>query len=141
MTTQSLSKDELAAKAQQARSQSIATYSDYRVGAALQTVSGEVITAGNIESSTFGLTLCAERVAMFSALADGHRKFSAIAVATENGATPCGACRQILWEFAGDIPVYLINDTNEVTELSMGEFFPHPFDSSKLPEKEHGHEE
>jgi len=136
MTKQSITKDDLAEQALQARDQAIAPYSDYRVGAALLTDTGEVITAGNIESSTFGLTLCAERVAMFSALTLGHRGFSAIAVATENSATPCGACRQILWEFAGDIPVYLVNDQHEVTEISLGEFFPYPFDGSQLPGKE-----
>lgn len=122
----------LVTKAREAREKAIAPYSNYRVGAALLTSAGEIITAGNIESSTYGLTLCAERVAIFSALSHGHRSFEAIAVATDNGATPCGACRQILWEFAGDIPVYIVDAKDQVTSQQMSEFFPYPFDDSKL---------
>ncbi|MCF7804644.1 MAG: cytidine deaminase [Candidatus Marinimicrobia bacterium] len=133
MTDTSVSKDVLAREAITARAQAIAPYSGYQVGAALLADSGEVITAGNIESSTYGLTLCAERVAIFSALAQSHRQFAAIAIATENGASPCGACRQILWEFAGDIPVYLVDDNEHLKEHTMSDFFPHPFDASHLP--------
>ena len=115
-----------------AREKSIAPYSGYTVGAALLTGDAAVITAGNIESSTYGLTLCAERVAMFSALADGYREFQAIAVSTRNGGSPCGSCRQILWEYAGDIPVYMVADDGAVTVENLSDLLPLPFDKSKL---------
>ncbi len=130
--SKTVSKDELVAAAIQAREKSIAPYSQYRVGAALLTASGDIISAGNIESSTYGLTLCAERVAMFSALADGYRQFQAIAIATRNGGSPCGACRQILWEFAGDIPVHLVDNDHNGETKQLSELLPQPFDNSKL---------
>ncbi len=124
--------DSLAADAIRAKDLAIAPYSNFKVGAALLTASGEVITAGNIESSTYGLTLCAERVALFSALSDGHRSFDALAIATNNGSTPCGACRQILWEFAGDIQILLVDGNSQIKRMSLTELFPLPFDESNL---------
>jgi len=102
------------------------------VGAALVTGSGEIITAGNIESSTYGLTMCAERIALFSALSRGYREFSAIAIATEDGASPCGACRQLLWEFAGDCVIYLVGPAGKTETRSLSELFPSPFDQRNL---------
>ena len=87
----------------------MAGFSDFKVGAALETTDGRIITGCNIENSTYGLTMCAERVAIFKAVSEGHRSFGRIAVVadTTQPTTPCGACRQILWEFAGNIEVIL----------------------------------
>jgi len=127
-----ITSEKLVEQALVAREKAIAPYSNYTVGAALLTSDGTVITAGNIESSTYGLTLCAERVAMFSALADGYRDFEAIAIATRNGGSPCGSCRQILWEFAGNIPVYLTDENRNIEEAALLTLLPKPFDKSKL---------
>ena len=95
--------------ARMARERAMAAFSDFKVGAALETTDGRIITGCNIENSTYGLTMCAERVAMFKALSEGHRSFTRIAVVadTSQPTTPCGACRQMLWEFAGNIEVIL----------------------------------
>ena len=92
-----------------ARERAMAAFSDFKVGAALETTDGQIITGCNIENSTYGLTMCAERVAIFKAISEGHRSFKRIAVVadTSQPTSPCGACRQILWEFAGDIEVIL----------------------------------
>lgn len=130
--SKNVSRDALVAEALGARNKAIAPYSHYQVGAALLTAKGDIVTAGNIETSTYGLTLCAERVAMFAALSGGHREFQAIAIATKNGGTPCGACRQVLWEFAGDIPVHLVDTENRVETKKLSDLLPQPFDNSKL---------
>ncbi|MBD3275390.1 MAG: cytidine deaminase, partial [Candidatus Marinimicrobia bacterium] len=91
-----------------------------------------IITAGNIESSSYSLTLCAERVALFSALSNGYREFTIIGVATDNGASPCGACRQLLWEFARDIQVILIDSGSNYREIPLADLLPEPFDDSSL---------
>src|SRR5262245_4331613 len=95
--------------ARAARLNAHAPFSNFEVGAALQTHDGKVITGCNIENATYGLTICAERVAMFKALSEGHRQFARIAVVADTQAPtpPCGACRQILWEFGGDLEVIL----------------------------------
>jgi cytidine deaminase len=97
----------LVAAARDARERAIAPYSGFRVGAALLTATGEVVLGCNIENATYGLTTCAERVALLKALSDGHRAFTMIAVVadTEAPTPPCGPCRQLLWEYCGDIPV------------------------------------
>ena len=94
-----------------ARTRAHARYSGFKVGAALETADGDVITGCNIENATYGLTVCAERVALFKALSEGHRVFTRIAVVadTEAPTPPCGACRQLLWEYCGDIEVMLAN--------------------------------
>jgi len=116
----------------EARKLAIAPYSQYKVGAALLTNSDKIFTAGNIESSSYSLTLCAERVALFSALSQGYREFTTIAVATDNGASPCGACRQLLWEFAPDIQVVLIDTDLNQREIPLADLLPNPFDESSL---------
>ncbi len=128
--------DRLLTKARKAREKALARYSNYRVGAALLTESGEIISAGNIESSTYGLTLCAERVALFSALSRGYRNFEAIAIATENLASPCGACRQVLWEFAGDLTVHLTDAAGTVEIYTLSDLFPRPFDAGSIQNTE-----
>lgn len=119
----------LIAEARAARERSIAPYSEFRVGAALRTRSGLVIPGCNIESATYGLTVCAERVALLTALAAGEREFDRIAVVsqTEVPVTPCGACRQLLWEYCGDIPVILSSLKGEQRRFRLSELLPHPF--------------
>ena len=126
--------DELVASARVARERALADYSGFKVGAALETADGEIITGCNIENATYGLTICAERVAMFKALSEGHRQFRRIAVVAETNSPtpPCGPCRQILWEFAGDIEVVLAN-TQSVTAIHrLSDLLPHPFDRRLL---------
>src|SRR5437868_15458474 len=97
--------------ARAARLHALAPFSDFKVGAALETVDGHIITGCNVENATYGLTICAERVAMFKAISEGHRAFTRIAVVadTEASTPPCGACRQILWEFGGNLEIILAN--------------------------------
>ena len=120
--------------ARRARDHAVAPFSRFKVGAALETGDGTIVTGCNVENATYGLTVCAERVAMFKALSEGHRAFVAIAVVadTEAPTPPCGACRQIIWEFCGDIPVVLANLKGKVEVLRMSQLFPKPFDSSNL---------
>ena len=126
--------DELVAAARQAREHAVADFSGFKVGAALETDTGEIITGCNIENATYGLTVCAERVAIFKALSEGKRSFTRIAVVadTANPTPPCGACRQIIWEFCGDIPVVIANLTEVKATLAMKEFLPLPFDNRLL---------
>ena len=127
-----ISTEGLIQSAVEARKLAMAPYSNYKVGAALLTDSDEIITAGNIESSSYSLTLCAERVALFSALSSGYREFTSIAVATDNGASPCGACRQLLWEFAPGIQVILVDGNSTHREIPLADLLPEPFDNSSL---------
>ncbi|HEY2932040.1 MAG TPA: cytidine deaminase [Acidobacteriota bacterium] len=117
-----------------ARDNAHAPYSNFRVGAALLDESGEIITGCNVENATYGLTVCAERVAIFKAISEGRRNFKAIAVAADSRilTPPCGACRQIIWEFCGDIPVHLVNVQGEEKEYQMKDLFPAPFDEKQL---------
>ncbi|HEX7088373.1 MAG TPA: cytidine deaminase [Vicinamibacterales bacterium] len=120
--------------ARAARRRAIAPFSGFRVGAALETAGGEIVAGCNIENASYGLTLCAERVAMFSALAAGHRRFRRIAVVadTEAPTPPCGACRQILWEFGGDLEVVLANLRRVTATYRLADLLPLPFDSRLL---------
>jgi cytidine deaminase len=125
---------ELLTAALAARQHAHAPYSHFLVGAALEDASGRVHTGCNIENATYGLTLCAERVAVFKAMSEGVREFRRIAVAadTETLTPPCGACRQILWEFCGDIEVMLVNPRGKSETLRMKDLFPRAFDASFL---------
>jgi cytidine deaminase len=129
-----LSDSDLVAAARSAREFAHADFSSFKVGAALETNDGTVVTGCNIENATYGLTVCAERVAMFKALSEGHRTFRRIVVVadTEAPTPPCGACRQILWEFGGDLEVILANLTHETGRHSLSSLFPLPFDKSLL---------
>ncbi len=120
--------------ARRARETAITPYSGFKVGAALETLDGHVVSGCNIENATYGLTLCAERVAMFKALSDGHRRFRRIAVVadTAEATPPCGPCRQILWEFGQDLEVVLANLERELRRFRMSELLPHPFDGRFL---------
>ena len=126
--------DRLVSAAREARERAVADYSGFKVGAALETVDGQIVTGCNIENATYGLTICAERVAVFKALSEGHRKFRRIAVVadTVDPTPPCGPCRQILWEFAGDIEVTLANLEAVTGTHKMSELLPHPFDRRLL---------
>jgi cytidine deaminase len=120
--------------ARQARENAHAPYSNFRVGAALRATSGRIFGGSNVENATYGLTVCAERVAIFKAMSEGERGFDAIAVVTDTDALtpPCGACRQLIWEFCGDVPVILANLKGKSETLQMRDLFPKPFDSSNL---------
>ena len=126
--------DRLVAAARKARRRAIAPYSKFKVGAALETEDGTVIEGCNVENASYGLTMCAERVAMFSALAQGHRQFRRIAVAADTDAPtpPCGPCRQILWEFGGNLQVTLANLRRVTGTHRMADLLPLPFDDRLL---------
>ncbi len=118
----------------QARQKAYAPYSNFKVGAALLASNGKIFTGCNIENATYGLTVCAERVALWKAISEGEREFERIAVASE-GATPvspCGACRQLLWEFCGDIEVILANPSGYKESHRLASLFPKPFDRRSL---------
>ena len=124
----------LIAAAMAARENAHAPYSNFRVGAALRAKSGRIFTGCNVENSTYGLTLCAERVAVFKAVSEGERGFDAVTVVADTDVLtpPCGACRQILWEFCGDADVVLANLKGKVELYKMAALFPKPFDTSFL---------
>ena len=119
-----------------ARTSALARYSKFYVGAALEADDGRVFTGCNIESAAYELTMCAERVTIWKALSEGARRFRRIAVAadTERLTPPCGACRQLIWEFCGDIPVVLANLRGDTETLRMSELLPRPFDADFLEE-------
>ncbi|MGE3959211.1 MAG: cytidine deaminase [Vicinamibacterales bacterium] len=127
-------RDLLVSAARAAREHAVARFSGFKVGAALQTPDGTIITGCNVENATYGLTVCAERVAMFKALSEGHREFVAVAVVadTQEPTPPCGACRQILWEFGGDLEVFLANLTEHKGTFRMKDLLPLPFDARLL---------
>lgn len=120
--------------ARAARENAHAPFSNFKVGAALRAKSGRIYTGCNVENATYGLTVCAERVAIFKAISEGERGFDAIAVCTDTDALtpPCGACRQIIWEFCGDVHVILSNLKGTSETHRMSALFPRPFDSSFL---------
>ncbi len=126
--------DSLVAAAKDARLNAHAPFSNFRVGAALRASSGRIFGGCNVENATYGLTVCAERVAIFKAISEGERGFTAIAVVTDTDSLtpPCGACRQLIWEFCGDVPVILANLHGKTEIAGMRELFPKPFDASNL---------
>jgi cytidine deaminase len=126
--------DPLVKAALRARENAHAPFSRFRVGAALEDDSGRIYTGCNIENATYGLTVCAERVAVFKAVSEGARRFTRIAVAADSGTLtpPCGACRQILWEFCGDLEVVLANSEGKTECFRLRQIFPRPFDASFL---------
>jgi len=125
---------DLIGAARRAREHADAAYSHFKVGAALETADGTVITGCNIENATYGLTICAERVAMFKALSEGHRAFTRIAIVadTEAPTPPCGACRQILWEFGGNLEIVLANLRKTRGTHRLKDLLPLPFDARLL---------
>ena len=129
---------ELVDKATAARDLAFAPYSNFKVGAAVETADGKIFTGCNIESATYGLTMCAERVAIWKAVSEGETSFSQIAVVvdTEELTPPCGSCRQIIWEFCGDIPVAMANLNGRSETLRMAELLPRAFDSHFFKEQD-----
>lgn len=119
----------LIAAAVGAREQAYVPYSKFLVGAALLTEGGQIIRGCNVENASYGLTICAERNAVFAAVAQGHRRFQAIALATAGGVTPCGACRQVLAEFCDDLPILIVDveQPDRVTETSLAVLLPGRF--------------
>jgi len=126
--------DTLIEAARRAREHALASFSHFKVGAALETTDGTIVTGCNIENATYGLTICAERVAMFKALSEGHRRFTRIAIVadTDEPTSPCGPCRQILWEFGGDLQVILANLKEEKGRHTLRDLLPLPFDARVL---------
>lgn len=127
--------DELIRAALAARQRAYAPYSNFKVGAALLTESGAICTGCNVENASYGLTICAERSAVAGALSAGHRRFAALVVATSGGATPCGACRQVLAEFSEDLPILLVDsdDPGIVREVSLANLLPEQFRRRDVP--------
>jgi cytidine deaminase len=121
-------------EARKARDRAYAPYSNFKVGAAVQGESGNIYIGCNVESASYGLTVCAERVAIWKGISMGETRFKSIAVVVETDdlTPPCGVCRQIIWEFCGDVPVILSNLTGRNEVIPMGELLPRAFDSKFL---------
>lgn len=129
-------REKLIETATDARQWAYAPYSGYRVGAALLTASGKVYDGVNVENAAYPMVMCAERVAVFKAVSEGEHEFLAIAVVTENGGSPCGACRQVLSEFGGDTLVLIADDQGQVmNELAVKDLLPGAFGPQSLPPK------
>ena len=126
--------DPLLSAALAARAHAFAPFSKFQVGAAIEDTEGRIHTGCNVENATYGLTLCAERVAVFKAISEGVRKFRRVAVAADTDmlTPPCGACRQILWEFCGDVEITLLNLHGKTEVYRLKDLFPKPFDVSFL---------
>lgn len=126
--------DPLVAAAAIARARAFAPYSNFRVGAALESDTGAVVMGCNVESASYGLTMCAERTAIFKGVSEGQRRFVKVAVVTDTDAPtpPCGACRQLLWEFAPDAVVILANLKGDVVRYTVRELLPAAFDAGQL---------
>lgn len=129
--TAEVAQPSLVTAARLARERALAPFSEFKVGAALETADGRIVTGCNLENSTYGLTMCAERVALFKALSEGHRQFKRIAVVADTAqpTSPCGACRQLLWEFAGNVEVILANLQEIQSRHHLKDLLPHPFDA------------
>ncbi len=126
--------DPLVSAATSARKRAFAPYSEFHVGAALEAVDGTVFSGCNVESASYGLTCCAERVALFKGVSDGHTQFRRVVVVTDSPklTPPCGACRQLLWEFAHGATITLANLAGDVAEYTVAELLPHGFDAANL---------
>jgi cytidine deaminase len=129
-----MTNNQLAQKATEAKSKALPTYSNFHVGAALLTEDGKVYSGCNIESSSYSLTICAERTAIFKAISEGERKFKALAVAgdTDNFISPCGACRQVISDLCGDIDIIMVNNKNEFKVSKASELLPFAFSDKDL---------
>lgn len=125
---------ELADKALEAKKVSLPTYSNFHVGAALLTEDNKIYTGGNIETSSYSLTICAERTAIFKAISEGERKFKAIAIASDSDGfcSPCGACRQIINDLCGEIDIVLVNKNQETKIYKTSEMLPFAFSDDDL---------
>lgn len=125
-------REALIAAACEVRQRAYVPYSHYAVGAALLAADGRIITGVNVENASYGLTICAERTAVFKMVSEGIQSFQAIAICTENGGSPCGACRQVMTEFAGDVPVYLCDARGNCRETTLYILLPDHFGPEHL---------
>jgi cytidine deaminase len=126
--------EELIDTAKKARKRAYAPYSHYKVGAALLGKSGKVYTGCNVENASYGHTVCAERTAVLKAVSEGEREFEAVAVVTKNGGSPCGACRQVLSEFAPALTVYIADKDGEYRTTTLKKLLPDSFTPAHLQE-------
>ncbi len=126
--------DALVQAARTVRENAHAPFSGFRVGAAVEDSGGHIYTGCNVENATYGLTVCAERVAIFKAISEGARTFRRVAVVADTDVLtpPCGACRQILWEFCGDVPILLANMAGRSETIRLKDLYPRPFDATLL---------
>jgi cytidine deaminase len=126
--------DPLLAAALTAREHAFAPFSKFKVGAAVEGLDGRIHTGCNVENATYGLTMCAERVAVFKGISEGARRFKRVAVAADSRrlTPPCGACRQILWEFCGDVEIVLLNPHGKIETHRLKDLLPKPFDATYL---------
>ena len=127
-----MNQEELIRIAKKMREKACAPFSKYTVGASVETEDGSIVGGCNVESASYGLTCCAERIALYNAVSQGFLKFKAIAVASENGGFPCGACRQVIWELCGNISIFIIDNENKIRETSSRTLLPDAFDKNKL---------
>ncbi|MDE0070531.1 MAG: cytidine deaminase [Caldilineaceae bacterium] len=127
MNTGEISSQQLIAVARSARRQAYAPYSSYHVGAAVLTLGGDIIAGCNVENASYGGTICAERVALTAAVAQGKRQFSAIAVVTEDGASPCGLCRQVMYELGPQMDVFIADGDGNVRTTTVKALLPEAF--------------
>ena len=125
-------KDSVIKEAIAMRMRAVAPYSNYTVGAAVLTESGEIIGGCNVESSSYGLTCCAERIAIYNAISAGHIKFNALAIATYNGGKPCGACRQVIWDICGNIKIHIVDENGILVETTSLDLLPDAFGEDML---------
>jgi len=132
--TFAMTSDPLIAAAAAARAKAFAPFSHFQVGAALESLDGTIVPGCNVESASYGLTICAERAAIVRGVCDGFRCFKRVAVVTDTDipTSPCGACRQLLWEFAPDAEVLLANLRGDVVKYTVRELIPHAFNSANL---------
>jgi len=124
--------DDLIKHAIKMRENSYAPFSNYHVGAALKLKSGKIIGGCNVESSSYGLTCCAERVVLYRAISEGYNDFISLAIATENGGMPCGACRQIIWELCENIPIHICDLNGLIKTVYTEDLLPYAFDKKSL---------
>ena len=124
--------NELITKAIHMMGKARAPYSKYNVGAAIKVNEGKIIGGCNIENASYPLSICAERTALFSAIAQGYRKFSAMAIATKSGGYPCGSCRQVIWELCDNIPIYICDTSGVINKTTSGALLPEPFEAKNL---------
>ena len=127
--------DELIASATTSRERAYAPYSNFKVGAALLGKSGRVYTGCNVENAAYGPSMCAERAAVIKAISEGEREFEAIAVASENGVSPCGTCRQVMMEFAPDMAVIIADTEGNIRLTTVRDSLPDGFTPDQLPQK------
>ncbi|OIO60943.1 MAG: cytidine deaminase [Candidatus Marinimicrobia bacterium CG1_02_48_14] len=124
--------DDLKKSALNVRKRAYAPYSNFQVGAAIRTENGHIYTGCNVENASFGLTVCAERNALASAIAAGENKFIELMVASNSGVPPCGACRQVIWELCGNIPVRLLDESGNESQTTSRDLLPGAFDKTML---------